>query len=76
MTNKANIKKVKIDENKCKNCGLCAENCPNNIITITKEEQSIENTECLYCFKCQDVCNFNAILYQKSQLLPPNHKQD
>lgn len=63
-TNKVNNKYMLIDEEKCRKCGLCAENCPNNIITITKEKQSINSGECLYCFKCQEVCEFDAISYQ------------
>ncbi len=66
ITNKANNQNFVIDESRCKSCGLCAENCPNNIITINKEEQAIGNNECLYCFKCQDVCEFDAISYSKN----------
>jgi len=65
LTNKANNKKIKIDEKLCKQCNLCEKNCPNNIITITKEVQMIGEKECLYCFKCQDVCQFDAISYKK-----------
>lgn len=65
LTNKANSKKLEIDEQKCKKCGLCVQNCPNNIIEITQEKQNIAESECLYCFKCQDVCEFDAISYQK-----------
>lgn len=64
ITDKANNKHLIIDEEKCRQCGLCAENCPNNIITITRQEQYISRNECLYCFKCQDVCVFNAVSYQ------------
>jgi polyferredoxin len=63
LTNKANSKKLVIDNKHCKSCGLCAESCPNNIISISKEKQTISKRECLYCFKCQDVCEFKAISY-------------
>ena len=68
FTNKANSKKLEINNELCSQCGLCAENCPNNIIIINKEEQTISNKECLYCFKCQDVCQFNAISYNKESI--------
>lgn len=64
LTDKANDKKLEIDSQLCKKCGFCAENCPNNIIKITDDIQSISKKECLYCFKCQDVCKFDAITYK------------
>jgi len=65
LSNKANNQNLVIDKNLCKSCGLCAESCPNNIISITKEKQTISSSECLYCFKCQEICEFKAISYQE-----------
>ena len=66
LANKANSKKLVIDKNHCRSCGLCAESCPNDIISITKEKQTIGSSECLYCFKCQDICEFKAISFKES----------
>ena len=66
LANKANSKKLVIDKNLCRSCGLCAESCPNDIISITKEKQTIGSSECLYCFRCQDICEFKAISFKES----------
>lgn len=64
ITDKANNKKLVIDNTICKTCGLCATNCPNNIIFKKNNNYTNESQECLKCFKCQDVCEFNAISYK------------
>lgn len=64
ITDKANNKKLTIDDKLCKICGLCATNCPNNIILNINNHYNVQNKECLKCFKCQDVCEFNAIKYK------------
>ncbi len=64
ITDKANNKKLIIDNKLCKTCGLCTTNCPNNIIFKKHNNYNIESQECLKCFKCQDVCEFNAINYK------------
>ncbi len=64
LTDKANNKKLVIDEKLCKTCGICIENCPNNIIFEADNIYNIQSKECLKCFKCQDLCKFNAINYK------------
>jgi len=61
LTDKTNNKRLLIDDKLCKSCGICANNCPNNIILNVNNKYSIQSKECLKCFKCQDVCEFNAI---------------
>lgn len=53
-----------IDQQKCETFGLCMQACPINIILISNEQLYIKNEECLYCFKCQDVCKQDAISYE------------
>lgn len=65
LTNKANNKRLTIDEEKFSHCGLCAKNCSNNIITITKEEQKISRNECLYCLNVKMYINLKLFLIKR-----------
>lgn len=59
---------ITINEERCKNCGLCIENCPKKIISFTtynnkkgynpaKMKESEECTGCGICYTiCPDIC--------------------
>ncbi|MEA4811920.1 MAG: NADH-quinone oxidoreductase subunit NuoF [Anaerolineaceae bacterium] len=50
-----------ITEN-CTGCTACARNCPTNAITgIRKEVHHIDNSICIRCGICKNVCKFDAI---------------
>lgn len=52
----------KIDESKCKNCGLCAKNCPVKAIEKNNKDCYQINKEiCIKCGLCFNNCKFNAI---------------
>ncbi len=62
--------KIIIDKEKCKNCGICMETCPNKLIkcsttlnaqgSITAEFKD-ENNKCTGCALCAIVCPEIAI---------------
>lgn len=48
--------------NSCVGCTLCARNCPANCITgAVKQKHVIDQSSCLKCGVCQDVCKFHAV---------------
>lgn len=52
---------MKIDKDKCNNCGVCKRLCPTNSIEKTQEHHKINQSLCLVCIKCSDNCRQDAI---------------
>ncbi len=52
-----------IDAEACRGCGLCAKNCPQEIISgQRKEPHEIDQTGCIKCGACFEVCPFDAVV--------------
>jgi uncharacterized protein (DUF362 family)/NAD-dependent dihydropyrimidine dehydrogenase PreA subunit len=51
----------KIDAEKCKGCGKCAESCPMKLIRIENKVAGMSVKKCISCFCCQEMCPFDAI---------------
>jgi NADP-reducing hydrogenase subunit HndC len=53
----------RIDPEKCKGCGLCKKNCPQECISgERKQPHEIDPELCIKCGVCFDVCPFDAVL--------------
>jgi NADH-quinone oxidoreductase subunit I len=61
-----------LDTDKCINCGLCANACPNNVIQIESEKADKKKIQtkftmklqyCLFCGLCVEACARNAIRF-------------
>jgi NADH:ubiquinone oxidoreductase subunit F (NADH-binding)/(2Fe-2S) ferredoxin/Pyruvate/2-oxoacid:ferredoxin oxidoreductase delta subunit len=51
-----------IDPQKCVGCTLCAKNCPVQCISgIRREPHLIDQSHCIKCGKCFEVCRFSAV---------------
>jgi len=51
-----------IDPEACKNCGLCARDCPVEAIQAVDEGYHvIDETLCVKCGRCEQVCPFDAV---------------
>ena len=53
---------------KCKNCGLCIENCPLAAMTNNNGLPAIDYKQCIQCFCCDEICPHNAIEQKMSWL--------
>jgi ferredoxin len=53
--------KIKIDTNKCKNCGVCAKNC--KAACIDSKHHKIDYSRCVVCGDCLKHCEFSALGY-------------
>ncbi len=52
------------DAGRCTDCKKCSENCPMGLdVNIMVRQGSMENTECILCGSCVDVCPKQAIRY-------------
>lgn len=62
-TSKLALIKVRIDNNKCKLCGLCEKACPMDIkITeYVKKNTRVLSSECILCNECINACPEGAI---------------
>ncbi len=52
----------RIDPATCKNCGLCARQCPASAIADGDGAQVIDEVVCVKCGRCRQVCPFGAVL--------------
>jgi NADH:ubiquinone oxidoreductase subunit F (NADH-binding)/Pyruvate/2-oxoacid:ferredoxin oxidoreductase delta subunit len=51
-----------IDPEKCVGCTLCARNCPVQCISgVRRETHVIDQSRCIKCGQCFEVCRFNAV---------------
>lgn len=55
------LPKAKIDQDKCKPCGLCMENCRFNAITFQNARYEIDSLACEGCSLCVELCPLQAI---------------
>lgn len=67
------IFKIVIDENNCKECGLCERVCKANC--INSDSKAIDFASCVECFNCLDACPTEGMSYKTrwkktSNLLP------
>lgn len=68
--------KVRIDEDKCISCGLCAKGC--KAACIDFKNHKIDYSRCVVCGDCLDNCHKNALHFGKAQknVLPDSSRRN
>lgn len=52
---------IRVIEEKCSGCGLCAKSCPQGAIQVNNKMAIIDLELCSYCGSCVSACRFKAV---------------
>jgi len=70
----------KVDNNRCKGCGVCVDVCPPGAITLKDDTAMIDQDLCTQCGNCAAACPADAIYSLKLASAAPrddvhNHQE-
>ena len=60
--------KVRFDAKKCVGCGVCASNCPAEVIEMKDHKPHVDYKKCIRCFCCQELCPKEAVSVKESMI--------
>lgn len=66
LFNRISLLGMKVDSNKCTDCGLCVKKCKMDI-------KKVSDRECISCGSCVGVCPAKAISYKGSKIFLPEN---
>lgn len=61
------VKRVHPDKT-CRGCGKCATHCPAKAITVVNRRAKVDQSKCIHCYCCQELCPFDAVRFRTSVL--------
>lgn len=53
--------RIKVDKNKCVDCGVCTQKCPMDVDLLDNARSRENGTECILCTECIKNCPKNAV---------------
>jgi ferredoxin-type protein NapH len=53
--------KIRVAKERCTGCNVCARNCMCGAIKMVDKIATVEQSSCMSCHECVDVCDWNAI---------------
>ncbi|MCD6362579.1 MAG: DUF362 domain-containing protein [Synergistetes bacterium] len=59
--------RVRMNQEKCIKCGICASNCPAKAIALDPFPQ-VDDSRCILCFCCHELCPVGAVYIQERLL--------
>lgn len=59
----------KVDTDRCTLCGQCVANCPVKRLYIDDRKVVADETPCIACYCCEEVCDYDAIHIVRSPLI-------
>ncbi|MBR4390146.1 MAG: 4Fe-4S binding protein [Prevotella sp.] len=66
--------KVRFNDDKCKQCGLCSKNC--KAACIDYKTMTVDYSRCVVCGNCVDKCSFGALTYAPGPMVTTKKKKE
>ncbi|MBQ8091806.1 MAG: DUF362 domain-containing protein [Pyramidobacter sp.] len=61
------------DENRCVQCGRCAEICPAGALVLERKKLRFDYSRCIRCYCCHEMCPRDAIRFRESAVMKLLH---